>query len=153
MKTRKILWVASLALGVAAAAATVDTSTRKQTGEAIRLDEDDIGGVVAGPAGPEGGVWVIAETTDLPTRFVRIVVTDDRGRYVIPDLPKATYTLWARGYGLIDSAKTRSMPGRQVNLRAVPARDPHAAARYYPAGYWFSLLNPPPANEFPGTGP
>ena len=40
--------------------------------------------------GPEAGVWVIAETTDLPTKFARIVVTDDRGRYVIPDLPKAT---------------------------------------------------------------
>jgi hypothetical protein len=153
MKTRKILCVASLALGVAAAAVTVDTSTRQQTGEAIRLDPDDIGGVVSGPRGPEAGVWVIAETSDLPTRFVRIVVTDDRGRYVIPDLPKATYTVWARGYGLIDSAKAHATPGQTVNLRAVVAPDPRAAARYYPAGYWFSLLNPPPASEFPGTGP
>ena len=76
-----------------------------QLGEAVRIDSDDIGGVVTGPRGPEAGVWVIAETTDLPTKFVRIVVTDDRGRYVVPDLPKANYSVWVRGYGLVDSAE------------------------------------------------
>ena len=45
---------------------------------------------------------MIAETKDLPTKFAKIVVTDERGRYVLPDLPKANYTLWARGYGLVD---------------------------------------------------
>ena len=49
----------------------------------------DIAGVVTGAAGPEAGVWVIAETSDLPTRFTRIVVTDDHGRYLLPDLPVA----------------------------------------------------------------
>src|SRR5687767_11840174 len=72
---------------------------------AVTVDADDIGGVVAGPKGPEAGVWVIAETTDLPTKFVKIVVTDDRGRYLVPDLPKASYSVWVRGYGLVDSAK------------------------------------------------
>ena len=67
---------------------------------------DDVGGVVTGPKGPEAGVWVIAETTDLPTKFARIVVTDDRGRYLLPDLPKANYAVWVRGYGLVDSPKT-----------------------------------------------
>jgi hypothetical protein len=28
-----------------------------------------------------------------------------------------------------------------------------AAAQYYPAGYWFSLMNVPGKEEFPGTGP
>ena len=68
----------------------------------------------SGPNGPEAGVWVIAETTDLPTRFARIVVTDDQGRYVVPDLPKATYQVWVRGYGLVDSPKVAGVPGQQA---------------------------------------
>ena len=40
-------------------------------------------------------MWVIAETTDLPTRYIKEVVTDDRGRYLISDLPKAKYSVWA----------------------------------------------------------
>ena len=63
--------------------------------------------MVNGPNGPEAGVWVIAETTDLPTRFAKMVVTDDQGRYVVPDLPKAKYKVWVRGYGLVDSAQGR----------------------------------------------
>jgi hypothetical protein len=55
----------------------------------IQVEEDDIGGVVMGPSGPEAGVWVIAETHDLPTRFAKIVVTDENGQYLIPDLPLA----------------------------------------------------------------
>src|SRR5262245_29814126 len=66
-------------------------SAQQGGGAAVQIDGDDIGGVVTGPAGPEAGVWVIAETTDLPTKFARIVVTDDQGRYVVPDLPKAKY--------------------------------------------------------------
>src|SRR3954470_6105509 len=102
---------------------------------AIAIDSDDIAGVVTGPRGPEAGVWVIAETSDLPTKFVRIVVTDDQGRYLVPDLPKASYRVWTRGYGLVDSAKVPSTPGNHVNLTAVAAPDAHAAAQYYPAGY------------------
>jgi len=118
---------------------------------ATALDADDIGGVVTGPKGPEAGVWVIAETTGLPTKFVRIVVTDDRGRYVIPDLPKAAYEVWVRGYGLVDSKKVPGTLGRALNLTAVVAPDARAAAQYYPAGYWFSLIQPPAPNEFPGN--
>jgi hypothetical protein len=120
-------------------------------GEAVRIDGDDIEGVVTGPKGPEAGVWVIAETADLPTKFVRIVVTDDRGRYLIPDLPKATYRVWVRGYGLVDSPKAQAAPGRMLNLTAVVAPNPRAAAEYYPAGYWFSLMRVPDKSEFAGT--
>ncbi len=95
-------------------------------------------------------MWVIAETSELPTRFVRIVVTDDRGRYVIPDLPKANYSVWVRGYGLVDSPKTKAQPGKNLNLTAVPAPNPRAAAEIYPAGYWLSLLKVPEKSEFPG---
>jgi hypothetical protein len=115
------------------------------------IDPDDIGGVVTGPKGPEAGVWVIAETRDLGVRYIKSVVTDDQGRYVVPDLPKANYTVWARGYGLVDSAKTTSAPGRIANITAVPAPNPAAAAEYYPAIYWYSMLKIPAASEFGGT--
>jgi hypothetical protein len=127
--------------------------TSQTAGQQISLDGDDLGGVVSGPKGPEAGVWVIAETTDLPTRFVRIVVTDDRGRYVLPDLPKASYNVWVRGYGLVDSPKIKTVPGKPLDLTAVVAPNPRAAAEIYPAGYWFSLLRVPEKGEFPGTGP
>jgi len=95
---------------------------------------------------------VIAETTDLPTKFARIVVTDDAGRYLLPDLPEGSYSVWVRGYGLVDSPKREGRPGRALDLEAVPAPTPREAAHYYPAGYWYSLLQIPPASEFPGTG-
>src|SRR5881396_230734 len=155
MKTKRLLCPVVAAIGIALvmAVSTSGTLASQATGEAIRVDSDDIGGVVTGPKGPEAGVWVIAETTGLPTKFVKIVVTDDRGRYVIPDLPKAKYTLWVRGYGLIDSPKVQAAPGKAVNLTAVVAPSPLAAAEYYPAGYWFSLIKAPDKSAFPGTGP
>ena len=119
----------------------------------VQVSEDDIGGIVAGPNGPEAGVWVIAETHDLPTRFAKIVVTDDKGQYLIPDLPIANYSVWVRGYGLVDSPKKEAKPGSTLNLDAVVAPDEKAAAEYYPAGYWFSLLHVPDKSKFPGTGP
>ncbi len=120
------------------------------------IDGDDIGGVVTGPNGPEAGVWVVAETHDLDVRYIKIVVTDDAGRYVVPDLPEATYTVWARGYGLVDSEKATSRPGRHVNITATPAPTPAAAAEYYPAIYWYSMLRIPTAADFEardGIGP
>src|ERR1700674_1835954 len=112
----------------------------------------EISGVVTGPKGPEAGVWVIAETTDLPTKFAKVVVTDERGRYMIPELPQANYSVWVRGYGLVDSKKVKSAPGKTLNLKAVAAPNAKAAAEYYPGMYWYSLLKIPDKNEFPGTG-
>jgi hypothetical protein len=123
-----------------------------QQTQPVAIDSDDIGGVVTGPNGPEAGVWVIAETRDLQVRYIKSVVTDDRGRYVVPDLPKAKYSVWARGYGLVDSPKVASEPGKQVNITAKPAPDAAAAAHYYPAIYWFSMLNIPSADQFGGKG-
>jgi hypothetical protein len=146
MTTQQLLTVlGTLGWAAALAACAPDTS--------MSVDDGDIGGAVSGPNGPEAGVWVIAETTDLPTRFVRIVVTDDEGRYLIPDLPEANYQVWVRGYGLVDSPKSDATPGSRLDLMAVMAPDERAAAEYYPAGYWFSLLRVPLKTEFPGTGP
>src|SRR5262245_1998543 len=139
---------AGLAL-VLAASLTTTRSLQAQRG-AVQLDADDVAGVVTGPRGPEAGVWVIAETRDLQTKFAKIVVTDDAGRYLLPDLPKANYTIWVRGYGLVDSPKVQSVPGKTVNLTAVPAPSPRAAAEFYPAGYWWSLMRIPAKSEFPG---
>jgi hypothetical protein len=119
----------------------------------VVIDADDIGGIVSGTNGPEAGVWVIAETKDLPTKFRKIVVTDDKGRFVIPDLPKASYSVWVRGYGLVDSQPVPSSPGKTLALTSVPAPDARAAAQYYPANYWYSLIKIPSKSEFPGTGP
>ena len=78
---------------------------QQRGGATVAIDNDDIGGVVASAKGPEAGVWVIAETTDLPAKFIKIVVTDDQGRYVLPDLPQASYQVFVRGYGLVDSPR------------------------------------------------
>src|SRR6266571_4713240 len=85
--------------------------TAQPSGGDVAIDADDIGGVVTSAKGPEAGIWVIAETTDLPTKFAKIAVTDDVGRFVIPDLPKANYMVWTRGYGLVDSPKVRTAAG------------------------------------------
>jgi hypothetical protein len=147
------LALAGTGVAVFLAATLVPTQAQQGSGQAVQIDGDDLGGVVTGPRGPEAGVWVVAETTSLPTKFVRIVVTDDQGRYVVPDLPKANYDVWVRGYGLVDSAKVKATPGQQLNLTAVAAPNPRAAAAIYPAGYWLSLLRVPEKSEFPGTGP
>ena len=135
-------------LGILAAAASV--APLAQPRETVAIDKDDIGGVVSGPKGPEAGVWVIAETRDLGVRYIKSVVTDDRGRYVVPDLPSAKYQVWARGYGLVDSAKAAASPGTQLNITAVPAPSDAEAAKYYPAIYWYSMLKIPGADEFGG---
>jgi len=121
--------------------------------QGVAIDADDIGGVVQSAHGAEAGVWVIAETTDFPTKFRKIVVTDDRGRYVIPDLPPASYQVWVRGYGLIDSTPVHARPGIHLALTATIAPDAAAAAQYYPANYWYALAEVPPKSDFPGTGP
>jgi hypothetical protein len=145
------LWSIVLALAIGGAHGAPQRAS-SATPAAVAIDDDDIGGVVTSSKGPEAGVWVIAETTDLPTRFARIVVTDESGRYLIPDLPKASYDVWVRGYGLVDSARVRSASGRRLNLAATPTTDARAAAHYYPSGYWFSLMQVPPKSDFPGTG-
>jgi hypothetical protein len=152
--TRRVIHLQLAAVGVALVLAAIAGGVGSaQTPRPVSIDGDDIGGVVTGPKGPEAGVWVVAETTDLPTRLIKSVVTDDQGRYVVPDLPKATYNVWVRGYGLTDSPKTKATPGQQLALTAVPAPSPRVAAEYYPAQYWLSLLQLPPASDFPGTGP
>jgi hypothetical protein len=128
-------------------------NAQQRAGEAVSIGDNDIGGVVRSTKGAEAGVWVIAETNDLPTKFAKIVVTDDDGRYVVPQLPKANYKIWVRGYGLIDSQPIQATPSKTVNLTAEVAPNPRAAAEYYPAVYWFSLLRVPDKGEFPGTGP
>jgi hypothetical protein len=135
----------------ALAAAVISVTIHGQTqGEAAGY----ITGVVQGAAGPEAGVWVIAETKDLPTGFIKIVVTDDQGRFMLPDLPSATYSVFVRGYGIVDSERQTMKPGAApVTLRVNPAKTPQEAAKVYPGNYWLSMLEPPAPNEFPGTGP
>jgi hypothetical protein len=119
--------------------------------KALSVKPDAIGGQVTGARGPEAGVWVIAETTDLPTKYAKMVVTDDAGQFVIPQLPAAKYKIWVRGYGLVDSDKQDATPGKTIDLKAKPAPNAAAAAEYYPGMYWYSMLKIPAASEFPGS--
>src|SRR5262245_60310199 len=102
MSLRQLLFSTAAAIGIATMAVAGSAGAQQA---AVQIDKDDIGGVVTGASGPEAGVWVIAETTELPTKYAKSVVTDDQGRYVIPDLPNANYQVWVRGYGLADSPK------------------------------------------------
>ena len=119
----------------------------------VKISPKDIGGQVIGDHGPEAGVWVIAETRDLPTKFAKIVVTDDKGQFVIPELPNANYQVWVRGYGLVDSDRTPSKPGKTLKLRAISAPSEKAAAQYYPGMYWYSLLEMPAKEDFVAGAP
>jgi hypothetical protein len=153
MSKRAVNAGVSIVLAAVLAVTLAELLAGQTKSETVHVGNADLGGVVSSPNGPEAGVWVIAETTDLPTKFVKIVVTDERGRYLVPDLPKANYSVWVRGYGLVDSPKAKSTPGKMLDLKAVLAPDKKAAAEYYPALYWFSLLQVPPKSDFPGTGP
>ena len=137
MSMRYCLLVAFVAALVCGASSN---GSAQQSAGAVTVGNADLGGVVRSANGPEAGVWVIAETTDLPTKFIKIVVTDDQGRYVLPELPKANYSVWVRGYGLVDSPKVRAAPGKILDLTAVVAPNEKAAAEYYPAQWWYSMM-------------
>src|SRR5829696_5747624 len=130
-------------------ASSMAARAQQKTGPDPSIGSSDLAGVVKGPNGPEAGVWVIAETTDLPTRYVKIVVTDEGGRFVLPELPSATYSVWARGYGLVDSPNVQTAPGKVMDITAMPAPNAAAAAEYYPAIYWYAMLQVPKKSEFP----
>ena len=147
MDTRT-LYLGVAAIAVALAASPASLSAQQAATAQVSVGPDNIGGVVTGPNGPEAGVWVVAETTDLPTRLIKSVVTDDQGRYLIPELPKANYEVFARGYGVKDSARQKSEPGKVVNLTTTAAT-PKEAAEHYPAIYWYSMLKMPAKHEFP----
>jgi hypothetical protein len=139
-KTWRTAFVAVMgAVGIAG----VSTLGLEQQAGIVAIDADDIGGVVTSANGTEAGVWVVAETTDLPTRFIRIVVTDDAGQYVLPDLPEANYEIFVRGYGLVDSPRVAASPGQSLDLEGVVAPDARAAAQVYPAAWWLSMMELP----------
>jgi hypothetical protein len=131
----------------------MSTGTALEAQRATAPGNGIITGTVTSEKGPEAGVWVIAETKDLPTNFIKIVVTDDQGRFLLPELPAANYSVFVRGYGLVDSPRVNLKPGADtVALKAVTAKTPQEAAQVYPGNYWLSLLAPPDKSLFPGTG-
>ena len=149
-RTLMRLGVVSLALSAVIAVFMAIPSAE----EAAAASDGYISGVVESSDGLEAGVWVIAETEELETKFAKSVVTDDNGRFVLPELPDVAYDVWVRGYGLVDSEKVKLSPSdEEVQLTGVVAPNEIAAAQYYPGNYWYSMIEPPPASEFPGTGP
>ena len=107
-RTRVRLGMVSVALAAAVALFAALPSAE----EAAEMPEGYIGGIVESAAGPEAGVWVIAETEELETKFAKVGVTDDEGHFVLPQMPEATYDVWVRGYGLVDSEKVKLSPAR-----------------------------------------
>jgi hypothetical protein len=151
MAVRRVLLSTVAMVGVVGLTWTAPNPAGAQPATQIAIDNDDIAGVVKTPSGgPEAGVWVIAETTELPTKYAKIVVTDDQGGYVIPDLPIADYQVWVRGYGLVDSPKMRAKPGQHLDFTSVPAPSAAEAAHYYPALYWYAMMKIPPAGDSAG---
>ena len=150
--TKRTWYFSAAAVGAAVLSALAPTrlSAQQTSAEVVSIGATDLGGIVTGANGPEAGVWVIAETTDLPTKFAKIVVTDDRGRFVLPELPEANYSVWVRGYGLVDSPKVQTVPGKILNLTATLVPNAAAAAQYYPAVYWYSMLKIPDKSQFAG---
>ena len=148
MTSRQGLYSRVAAIGVAgvlAAMAPQNVMAQAQSAIAnVAIDNDDIGGVVTGPSGPEAGVWVIAETTELPTKFAKIVVTDDQGRYVIPDLPRGQLPGLGARLRARRFPEGACAPGQPLDLTAVTAPNDAAAAHYYPAIYWYSMMKIPP---------
>ena len=140
-------------LGWSAAAVLLATGAAGPALVAQDGDATAITGVVTSGAGPEAGVWVVAETGDLPTTFRKIVVTDDDGRFLLPELPEAGYSVWVRGYGLVDSTPVTAAPGDDLRLTTAVAATPQEAAAVYPAAWWLSLIEPPGADEFPAPAP
>ncbi|MGE3840216.1 MAG: hypothetical protein AB7I50_01390 [Vicinamibacterales bacterium] len=146
MRAPKMAWVLLAVLCVAAGA-----SVAGQNVPGLNVDKSSIGGTVVNTNGgkPEAGVWVIAETKSLQTPFRKIVVTDDQGRFLVPDLPEAAYELWVRGYGLKDSERVKGARGEVVKLSVANAATPQEAAKIYPASYWTAMIQPPPKSELP----
>jgi hypothetical protein len=105
---------AALAFALLVAASLTVLRAGQAPAGTVAIDADDIGGVVTGAKGPEAGVWVIAETRDTPTRLIKSVVTDDQGRYLVPDLPKGNTT---SGSAVTDSstAESEGDAGQEVN--------------------------------------
>src|ERR1700680_3742863 len=145
--TRTMTWVLLAVLCVAARPAV----TGAQNISGLKVDKSSIGGTVANSNGgkAEAGVWVIAETKSLPVPFRKIVVTDDQGRFLVPDLPDGAYELWVRGYGLKDSERVSAARGAQVKLQVANAATPQEAAKIYPASYWTSMIHPPSKDQIP----
>jgi streptogramin lyase len=147
-------WMRPATVALAAASLSVVVAgCGRASGLAAVTDPSGIGGIVLNGDRPEAGVWVIAETSHLPTGFTRIVVTDDEGRFLIPDLPAApSYDVWVRGYGLRDSDPVRTAAGDAVTLQVEDARSPQEAAKIYPANCWLSLYEPPADQHLPLIG-
>jgi hypothetical protein len=148
------------AIGVITLAIVLPTSAQQNAKQAAKGANSKyisppgyITGTVTGDKGPEAGVWVIAETNDLATKMIKTVVTDDQGRYVLPELPAVNYQVWVRGYGIEDSKPISAKPSANpVALKVTNAKTPAEAAKVYPGDYWLSMLAPPAKNLFPGTG-
>ena len=78
--TRDRLLSATILAGLLALAPPMARGQTAPVPAAVAIGATDIGGTVTSLHGPEAGVWVIAETTDLPTTYSKIIYTDEASR-------------------------------------------------------------------------
>src|SRR5271165_822269 len=152
MEPRSVLQRHARIAGIVCMAALLSwrVAAAQPSGSGPRIASDAISGTVKSARGAEAGVWVIAESREFQTRFAKIVVTDELGRYLIPELPRAKYRVWVRGYGLADSPKVDASPGSHLDLAAVIAPDAATAAKAYPAAYWYAMMKIPEEAQVAG---
>lgn len=71
MRTFRFLYISSaVVVGIAGYLVMPRTRLHAQQSAPVQIGANDIDGVVSSSKGPEAGVWVIAGTTDLPTRYI-----------------------------------------------------------------------------------
>jgi hypothetical protein len=92
---RRVLWLPLAVLCLV----TWSAAGQQRSAPKMQADKSSVGGVVVNTNGgkPEAGVWVIAETKSLPAPFRKIVVTDDQGRFLVPDMPAGSYEFGCAG--------------------------------------------------------
>ena len=151
MTLQQVLFSTVAAIGIAAMAVAVPAPAGAQQA-AVEIDKDDIGGVVSGPNGPEAGVWVIAETSELPTKYAKMrrYRRSRPLRHPGPAELRTTRSGYA-AMGWWTRRRCAPKPGQQLNLTAVPAPNERAAAHYYPAIYWYAMMHMPAEKDFGGS--
>ena len=115
-----------------------------------------IAGIVKDEAGhPLAGAWVTGVNATTSSHPRKTVVTDENGRYVIPDLPGPNpYQVRARVYGYADRWIKNVSAGTVVNIeyQAQDRLGSKETAAQYPAQYWLSLVDVPSESKVKAAG-
>src|SRR3712207_1193685 len=138
MRAIRALSIAAVATSATFAAAFVPLRHPVAAPAPPHVGPADIGGTVTGPKGPEAGVWVIAETSEVPTKYAKVFDTDDGDRDLNPDPTRRSYSVIMHDIGRVHTQKRHETQGGTLALRPVQAARARALDEYYPAGCWYT---------------